>query len=179
MVSRFFLGLLCLLLSFTVLAEEKEKRYRVEIVLFQKSKTTPEAFLERGEPELGDSLPFVSLPPNKLALLNAKKQFSARSYTPILHEAWIQTLGTKDAPTKVRLIGGKKLENGQDEVKGTLQLFPGRQLFLGADLAISHENGSTRFETIAPITQDELNYISYANYAMIVLIGPAVTPRIS
>lgn len=171
------LTLLSLIMSFKALAEEKEKRYRVEVVLFQKTKTTPEAFLERGTPDLSDSLPFVSLPPSKFVLLNAKRQFS-KQYTPILHEAWLQTLGTKDAPTKVRLVTEKKLDDGRDEIKGIFQIFPGRQLFLGADLAISHEGGTTRFETIVPITQDELNYISYANYAMIVLVGPAVTPRI-
>lgn len=178
MQRMLFLALLCLILSFNASsAEEKEKRYRVELVLFQKHKTPFEAFLNRGEPDLADSLPFVSLSSSKLVLLNAKRQFS-QQYTPILHEAWLQILGTKESPTKVRLIGGKKLSDGRDEVKGTFQIFPGRQLFLGADLAIAHEGGTTRFETIIPITQDELNYVSYANYAMIVLVGPAVTPRI-
>lgn len=179
MQNILFLGLLCLTLSFNALsAQEKEKRYRVELVLFQKQKTLSEAFLDRGEPDLTNSLPFVSLPPSKLVLLNAKRQFSRQQYTPILHEAWLQILGTKKSPTKVRLIGGKKLDDGRNEIKGFFQIFPGRQLFFNADLAIAHENGTTRFETIVPITQDELNYISYANYAMIVLVGPAVTPRI-
>ena len=148
------------------------------MVLFQKTNQTSDLFVDRGEPDLTDALPFVALPASNLVLQKAKQQIS-KQYTPILHEAWLQTLGTKTSPTKVRVVGGKKLEDGRYEVKGTLQILPGRQLFVDADLAILNGTTSTRFETIMPITQDELNYIHYANYAMILLVGPAVTPRVA
>lgn len=163
----------------------EERRYRVELVIFENpfSKNVHNAE-EEGRPDLTEALPFVPLDENKLVLKDIKKRLAKR-YPTILHTAWIQTPGSRDNPTKVLLSGGKALSNNQQEVEGILQLYPGKQLLVNTDLALFKEPRdeheliqSARWQTTTPIIIDEINYIQHRQYGMIIMITPEVTRRV-
>lgn len=176
------LCLLILILCHSAFAQTK--RCRVELILFQQVSRPSLDLLEWGTPDLTNALPFVALPPEKLVLVPAKQKFSRR-YAPILHQAWIQTLGSTDTPTKTHLFGGKKLANDTYEVNGTIQIYPGRQMFIMSDLALYQTDRLqqipvqvARFQSTFPIVYDELNYVEQSHYAMLIFISPEVKQRV-
>lgn len=160
-------------------AEEKEKRYRVEMVVFQNKMMTNENASELGQPELTGAIPFEPLPLNKLVLTTAKQKFS-RGRSPVLHEGWLQTAGKKEAPTKTHVMGGKELGNGTREVQGCVQIIPGKQLFIATDLALFNTDAEQidRIQSTIPVVFDEINYVNQGKHSMIIMVTPDITRRI-
>lgn len=176
---------LCAFFSYPISAAEKnEKRYRVELVVFKTRGNTSDEAIELGRPSLKEALPFAPLPKEKLVLNDAKQKL-ARRYPSILHTAWLQTIGTKENPTVVHVIGGRELANGVREIEGLVQIHPGKQILVETDLAIFNTDGDSstptqvgRLQTTNPVSMDEINYINHSGYSMILMVTPEVTRRI-